>query len=93
MAAIDREELEAKIMSTLQEFAAEETVTREARLEDLDITSLDFIELAQILEDMYDIEILGQERMEETPIRPVTVGEAVDALIERVEQAAGVSHA
>lgn len=94
MSVIDREQVEAKIMHSLREIAGQDTVTRESRLEDLDVTSLDLIEVAQILEEEYDIQLLGDERMEEeTPARPETVGEVVDALTAHIERAVGLPHA
>jgi acyl carrier protein len=88
MAAIDRDQVEAKIIETLKEFVEEpDMVSPDAKLEDLDIGSLDFVEIAQVLEDEFDIEILGQETEDGgPPPEMVTVHDAVNALIARVEK-------
>src|SRR2546423_15382886 len=93
MAVLDREQLEAKILETIKEFVEDpDAVSLDAKLKDLDIGSLDFVEIAQILEDEYDIEILGQEPDEDSgeaapAAEMVTVNDSVKALIERVEKA------
>lgn len=86
MAAIDRDQVEAKIIETLKEFVEDpDMVSLDAKLEDLDIGSLDFVEIAQVLEDEFDIEILGQETEDGgTPPEMVTVNDAVNALVDRV---------
>lgn len=88
MAVLDRDQVEAKIIETLKEFVEEpDMVSLDAKLEDLDIGSLDFVEIAQVLEDEFDIEILGQETEDgSAPPAMVTVHDAVNALVDRVEK-------
>ena len=97
MAVLDREQVEVKILETIKEFVEDpDAVSLDAKLKDLDIGSLDFVEIAQILEDEYDIEILGQDpdqdNGESAPAAEmVTVDDAVKALIERVEKAGALT--
>jgi len=97
MAVLDREQLEAKILETIKEFVEDpDAVSLDAKLEDLDIGSLDFVEIAQILEDEYDIEILGQDPDQDPgesapAAEMVTVNDSIKALIERVEKAGALA--
>jgi acyl carrier protein len=97
MPVLDREQVEAKIMETIKEFVEDpDAVSLDARLEDLDLGSLDFVEIAQVLEDEFDIEILGQDP-DQDPAEPapaaemVTVNDSIKALIERVEKAGALA--
>ena len=50
--------IEQRVIDALVEFGEErENVTPQARFEDLDVDSLDLVELAQIIEDEYGIEV------------------------------------
>lgn len=92
MGEFDREQVEAKILETTKQFVEDPSaVTRDAQLEDLDIGSLDIVEIAQILEDEFGIEILGQEREDGPPAHALTVGDVVDDLVKRVEQAGALA--
>ncbi len=88
MAEFDREQVETKILETTKQFVEDPSaVTRDATLEDLDLGSLDIVEIAQMLEDEFNIEILGQEREEGPPPQSLTVGDVIDDLLKRIEQA------
>jgi acyl carrier protein len=51
-------------------------LTREATLESLDIDSLDLVELAQIVEDEYGVELRGDD------VKDVkTVGQVIDLVV------------
>jgi acyl carrier protein len=53
-----REALEARVIDALVEFGEErEGLTAQSRFADLDVDSLDLVELAQIIEDEYEIEV------------------------------------
>ena len=53
-------------------------LSREASLEDLDIDSLDLVELAQIVEDEYGVELRGDD------VKDVkTVGEVIDLVVSK----------
>jgi acyl carrier protein len=97
MPVLDREQVEAKIMETIKEFVEDpDAVSPDAKMVDLDLGSLDFVEIAQVLEDEYDIEILGQDAEEgagesDAGAEMVTVNDAIKALIDRVEKAGGLA--
>lgn len=62
MAELTRETLEARIERALAAFDVDTTkLAPDAVLEDLDIDSLDIVELSQILHDDYDLDIKPQD--------------------------------
>jgi acyl carrier protein len=74
---VSSESVEKTIYDGLVELGTErDALSREATLEDLDVDSLDLVELAQIVEDDYGVQIKGEE-MENIK----TVGEAVDLVV------------
>jgi acyl carrier protein len=93
MPALDRRQLEAKILEIIKDIVEDpDAVSLDAELSDLDIGSLDFVEIAQVLEDTFDIEILGQDAEQEAAAGAmVTVNDSIDALIERVEKAGALA--
>jgi acyl carrier protein len=54
-------------------------ITRTATLEELDLDSLDMVEMAQVVEQAWNIELDPQDFSEVT-----TVGEALDAVLVRL---------
>jgi acyl carrier protein len=53
-------------------------LSREATLEDLDVDSLDLVELAQIVEDEFGVELRGDD------VKDVkTVGEVIDLVVSK----------
>jgi acyl carrier protein len=57
-----KEQIEARVIDALVEFGEErENLTPQARFEDLDVDSLDLVELAQIVEDEYGVEIADKD--------------------------------
>lgn len=88
MAGLDRNRVEAKILETMEELVDDPSLlNKDARLEDLELGSLDVVEIAQVLEDEFDIEILGQGAPSGDAPEMTTVGEAVDALVARIDRA------
>ncbi len=74
------EEVRQLIIDELSQLAdlKPEEIKSEATLEDLDIDSLDLVELAQIIEERYDV------RLEREDFKDVTtVGAAIEAIISR----------
>ncbi|HYJ21713.1 MAG TPA: phosphopantetheine-binding protein [Solirubrobacterales bacterium] len=69
--------VEEKIFDGLVELGTERaTLSREATLKDLDVDSLDLVELAQIVEDEFGIELRGDD------VKDVrTVGDVVDLVV------------
>jgi acyl carrier protein len=71
---VTKEQIEERVFKALEEFGAEpDQLSRDAEFEALDVDSLDLVELAQIVEDDYGVQLKGEE-MENLK----TVGEAVD---------------
>lgn len=79
MATVTREAVEERVVDALDELGAERSeVTRNATFESLDIDSLDLVELAQVVEEEYGVEIKGEDARELQ-----TVGDAVDLILAR----------
>lgn len=75
------QDIETMVMTSLAQFGADpDALTREATLEEVDVDSLDLVELTQAVEDEYDIDL------ENADFKKVkTVGDVVDLVVERVE--------
>ena len=72
------ESVERVIVHGIEEIGAECEVTREATFEDLDVDSLDLVELAQIIEDEFGVELDGDA------VKDVrTVGDVIDLVVAR----------
>jgi acyl carrier protein len=77
--AVSAAAVEDAIIDGLVEIGAERSeITRDATLEALDIDSLDLVEMAQIIEDEFQVNLQGDD------VKDVrTVGELVDLVIAR----------
>lgn len=81
MPAVTTEQVESRVIEALASFGPDpEQITRDSTFEELDVNSLDLVELAQIVEDEYGV-ILKGEDMKELK----TVGDAIDLIVSRVE--------
>lgn len=81
MPTVDKEQIEKRMTDALESFGAErEQIKREATWEELDIDSLDLVELAQIVEEEYGVK-MKEEDMKELK----TVGDSVDFVAERAK--------
>jgi acyl carrier protein len=57
-----KDQIQARVIDALVEFGEErENLTPQARFDDLDVDSLDLVELAQIVEDEYGVEIADSD--------------------------------
>ena len=75
-----REQIEARVFEALEEFGAEpDQISADAEFETLDIDSLDLVELAQIVEDEYGVQLKGED-MEDVK----TVRQAVDLVMSKL---------
>ena len=75
---VTSEAVEKVIFDGLEEIGAEGEITREASFEQLDIDSLDVVELAQIVEDEFGVELDGDA------VKDVrTVGDVIDLVVAR----------
>jgi acyl carrier protein len=74
---VSSENVEKTIYDGLVELGTErDALSREATLEDLDVDSLDLVELAQIVEDEYGVELKGDD------VKDVkTVGDVIDLVV------------
>jgi acyl carrier protein len=74
---VSNESVEKTIYDGLVELGTErDGLSREATLEDLDVDSLDLVELAQIVEDEYGVELKGDD------VKDVkTVGDVIDLVV------------
>lgn len=79
MPAVTTEQVEARVIETLASFGPDaDQITRDATFEELDIDSLDLVELAQIVEDEYGVVLKGDDMKELQ-----TVGDAIDLVVSR----------
>lgn len=76
---VSPENVEKTIYDGLVELGTErDELSREATLEDLDVDSLDLVELAQIVEDEFGVELRGDD------VKDVkTVGEVIDLVVSK----------
>jgi acyl carrier protein len=81
MPTVTTQQVEARVVETLASFGPEaDQITRESTFEELDIDSLDLVELAQVVEDEYGVVLKGEDMKELK-----TVGDAVDLIVARAE--------
>jgi acyl carrier protein len=81
MAAVTTEQVQTRVIETLASFGPDQSlITREATFEELDIDSLDLVELAQVVEDEYGVVLKGEDMKELK-----TVGESIDLIVARAE--------
>jgi acyl carrier protein len=79
MSTVTNQQVEARVIEVLASFGPDASeITREATFEQLDIDSLDLVELAQIVEDEYGVVLKGEDMKELK-----TVGDAVDLITQR----------
>jgi acyl carrier protein len=79
MPAVTTEQVEVRVIDALASFGPEKSqIERSATFEELDIDSLDLVELAQIVEDEYGVVLKGEDMKELK-----TVGDAIDLITAR----------
>lgn len=79
MATATKDQIQDRMTEALVSFGAErEDITRDAQWESLDVDSLDLVELAQIVEEEYGVQ-MKEEDLKQLP----TVGSAIDFVVER----------
>jgi len=74
---------EDRVFETIADALAElgterDQITREASFESLDVDSLDLVEVGQVIQDQFDVELKGDDMK-----NVGTVGEVVDLVVER----------
>ena len=81
MPTVTTQQVESRVIETLASFGPDaDQITRESTFEELDIDSLDLVELAQIVEDEYGVVLKGDDMKELK-----TVGDAVDLIVSRAD--------
>jgi acyl carrier protein len=77
--AVTSEAVETTVLETIQSFGpVSGAVTRTSTFEQLDVDSLDLVELAQVIEDEFGIALKGDD------VKDIkTVGELVDLVVSR----------
>ena len=79
MTTATKDQVQERVISALVEFGEEpENVEPDSRFEDLDIDSLDLVELAQVIEDEYKIEVTDADMD-----KIATVQDVVDFVAQR----------
>jgi acyl carrier protein len=79
MSAVSKEQVQERVVEALASFGPDaDQITPEATFEELDIDSLDLVELAQIIEDEYGVVLKGDDMKELK-----TVGDAVELITSR----------
>ena len=77
---VTKEQVEERVRDALIEFGAEpDKINPDAEFEALEVDSLDLVELAQIAEDEWGVQIKGED-MEGIK----TVGQSVDLVVGRI---------
>jgi acyl carrier protein len=81
MPAVTTEQVESRVVEALASFGPDPAqITRDSTFEELDIDSLDLVELAQIVEDEYGVVLKGEDMKELG-----TVGDAIDLIVAKAE--------
>ena len=81
MPAVTADQVEARVIEALASFGPDaDQITRTSTFEELDIDSLDLVELAQIVEDEYGVVLKGEDMK-----GLQTVGDAVDLIISKAD--------
>jgi acyl carrier protein len=76
---VTRDAIQTRVFAALEEFGAEpDALALDATFEELDVDSLDLVELGQIVQEDYGVEIKGEDMP-----KLKTVGDAVDLIADR----------
>jgi acyl carrier protein len=75
------QDIETMVIESLASFGADpEALTREATLDSVDVDSLDLVELTQVVEETYSIDLEGADFK-----KIKTVGDVIDLVVTRVQ--------
>jgi len=81
-ATVTPQDIEVTIIENLVSFGADPAdVKRDATLEAIDVDSLDLVELTQVVEETYGIDLEGADFKS-----IATVGDVVDLVVKRVQR-------
>jgi acyl carrier protein len=77
--AVSDQQVEQALVEAMVEAGADrDQISRQATFEELDVDSLDLVELAQVVEDDFGVELKGEDMKE---LR--TVGDAIEMVVAR----------
>lgn len=77
--AVTDQQVEETLYEALAETGADRSrFSREASYEDMDVDSLDLVELAQVIEDEFGVELKGEDMKDLK-----TVGQSIDLVVSR----------
>ena len=81
MSTVTAQDVEIRVIETLATFGPEaDQIRRASTFAELEIDSLDLVELAQVVEDDYGVVLKGEDMKELK-----TVGDAIDLIVSRAE--------
>jgi acyl carrier protein len=81
MPTVTSQQVQERVIETLATFGPDaDQISRGSTFEELDIDSLDLVELAQVVEDEYGVVLKGEDMKELK-----TVGDAIDLIVARAE--------
>lgn len=81
MAAPTQEAVEEKVVDAIANLGPDRSeVTRDATFESLDIDSLDLVEMTQVVDEEFGVQIKGEDAQQLN-----TVGDAIDFIVARAE--------
>ncbi|MGI8624094.1 MAG: acyl carrier protein [Solirubrobacteraceae bacterium] len=76
---VTKDAIQTRVYAALEEFGADASeLAPDATFESLDVDSLDLVELGQIVQEEYGVELKGEDMP-----KLKTVGDAVDLIAER----------
>jgi acyl carrier protein len=77
--AITPEKVEEKVVDAIANLGPDrDRITRDATFESLDVDSLDLVELSQVVEEEFGVEVKGEDAQ-----KLKTVGDAIDLVLAR----------
>jgi acyl carrier protein len=78
-ATVTADAVEKVTMDALEEMGADtDSLSRDATFEDIDVDSLDLVELAQVVEDEFGVALKGDDMKDLK-----TVGDAIDLVVKK----------
>ncbi len=81
MAAPTQEAVEEKVIDAIANLGPDRSeITRDATFESLDIDSLDLVEMTQVVDEEFGVQIKGEDAQKLN-----TVGDAIDFIVARAE--------
>jgi acyl carrier protein len=81
MAAPTQEAVEEKVIDAIANLGPDRSeITRDATFESLDVDSLDLVEMTQVVDEEFGVQIKGEDAQQLN-----TVGDAIDFIVARAE--------